>query len=278
MFDVLGFLGKIGFDVPNSLAYSIAFISGQSSTAKSSPVKVGMWSPEQTSISSPLAEAIRAGIVSGVPTYPKALSVPRTAEEEAYFSQVPGIAESIATARAKLGQPAYQVTPETTEQYYQNTIKAPMMKDWQEIVEPMTREAFAGPGYWGSARAQAQVKGATDLATELGSKRAELYYADEQARRAAAEAAAGREATGTLPYAQGEAEVLGSAGQYARQIEQEKVLADFSRWLSGETVEGITPTQYNPYIQLAMSFLGLEPYALGTKGTSSSWGFGIMSG
>jgi hypothetical protein len=193
-------------------------------------------------------------------------------EEEAYLTRVPTLAEQVAAARARLGQPAYEITPETTEQYYQQAVRAPALREWQETVEPTIREAYAGPGYWGSARAQAQAKGAEDLATELGRQRATLYYQDELARRQAAEAAAQREATYGAPYAATEAELMGTAGQYARMIEEQKALSDLQRWLMGETVEGVTPYQYSPFLQLAFQYLGLSPYVYGQEATSKSFG------
>jgi len=252
--------------------YRYISFGGSGSKSKSKPVQLPAWAPEQWGVMSPLAAAIRRGIEQPVPTYPGQMYIPRTPEESAYFQQVPSIAEQIAQARVRLGQPAYEVTPETTEQYYQQAIRAPMMKEWREIAEPAIREAYAGPGYWGSARAEAQAKGAETLATELGSKRAELYYQDELARRQALESAAGREATYALPYATGQAEMLGTAGQYARMIDQEQALAGLQRWLMGETVEGVAPTQYNPFMQLAFQLLGLSPYEYGQKTESKSFG------
>ena len=68
-----------------------------------------------------------------------------------------------------------------------------------------------------------------------------------------------------------EAGILGTAGGYSRMIDQEKVTADLQRWLMGEEVEGVAPTMYNPFLQLAYQLLGLEPYALGTKASSNAW-------
>ena len=241
------------------------------SKAKSRPARVGMWNPGQEEAFKTLWPKIQAGLAGPVPIYPKSMYVPKTAEEQAYLEAMPRLAGEIGEARGRLGQPAFQITPETTEEYYQQAVKAPMMKEWQETVEPMIREAYAGPGYWGSARAGAQAKGAETLATTLGAKRAELSYADEQARRAALESAAGREATHAGPMAETEAGMLGTAGQYSRMIDQEKVMADFQRWLMGEEVEGVAPAMYNPFLQLAYQLLGLEPYALGTKASSNAW-------
>ena len=266
------------FTIEGEAPGSVRYISFGSQKSKSSPARVSMWNPGQKATFAGLWPQIAEGVGTAAPSYPKPMYVPKTPEEEAYLSSIPSLAGEIGAARGRLGEPAYEITPETTEAYYQEAVRAPMMKEWQETVEPMIREAYAGPGYWGSARAEAQTKGAETLATTLGAKRAELSYADEMARRAALESAAGREATGALPYAAGEAQMLGSAGQYSRMIDQEEVQADMQRWLMGEEVEGVTPTQYNPFLQLAFQILGLDPYALGTKSSSSGWNFGIAAG
>ena len=230
---------------------------------------------------------------TGVPRYPGDLFAPTTPEELEYFGREGNFAEDLARLRVAMGEqrdrlatPAFNVTPETTEQYYQDVIRAPMMKDWREVVEPQIRESFAGPGYWGSARAQAQVEGAEDLTTTLGSERGKLYYADEQARREALEAAAAREAgfapimaqldyLGTTEGAKFAEEVAKSRAEYSRQIEQERIAGELQRWLMGEEVGGVTPTQYNPFLQLAFQALGLSPYVVGTKTTGSSYGYGL---
>jgi hypothetical protein len=77
-----------------------------------------------------------------------------------------------------------------------------------------------------------------------------------------------------------EANIMGSAGQYARMIDQEQVQGDLQRWLMGEEMGGVDPTQYSPYLTLAFEALGLSPYSYGTygKSSSSSWSAGILSG
>jgi len=254
------------------------FISFGSTKSKSSPVRVNMYTPEQQEMMTALGIQIKPGVEGNVPAYPGQMFTPQTPEETAYFQSVSGGQSARQEAIDKMlsGKPAYDITPETTEELYQAGVKAPMMQEYKEITEPAIRESFAGPGYWGSARAEAQVTGAEHLATTLGAKRAELAYADEQARRAALESGAGRMAAGEAA-AVAEAGVMGTAGQYSRMIDQEKVTADLQRWLMGETVEGVTPTQFNPFLTLAFSFLGLDPYQLGTESKSSGWNVGILA-
>lgn len=235
---------------------------------------------------------------SGVPRYPGNLFVPETEEEAAYLGRESNLASDLARMRAgmeatmaNLSRPAYDISPETTEQYYQDVIRAPAMQEYEQIVAPQIKEAFVGPGYWGSARAEAQQAGAERLATSLSAQRANLYYADEMAKREAAESAAAR-AAGYAPT-MAQFDYLGSMGleeaaeltgksraELSRQIEQERVAGELQRWLMGETVDGVTPSQYNPYIQLVFQALGLSPYvvAANTVSSGSQFGFGIGVG
>jgi len=212
------------------------------------------------------------GITSGVPSYPRQMYVERTPEEERYFSSVyDNEANRVAALNQILsGKPAYEITPETTEQYYERAIRDPALRDWETAVKPGIREEFVGPGYWGSARAEAVTKAGEKLASDLAAKRAELYYADEQARRAALEAGATRQAQFGPGAAAAEAATMGSAGQYARMIEQEKVTGDFQRWLMGEAVDGEALGAYSPYIQIALNLLGIDAFEVGQKTDSKS--------
>jgi hypothetical protein len=225
------------------------------------------------------------GAQTGVPAYPGQMYVPKTPEEEAYLqavqTQMGAYTGALPTRQAALqqvlsGQVPYQVGPEWAEQYYEQAIKAPALQEWREIAEPAIREAFAGPGYWGTARATEQARGAETLATQLGAQRASLMYQEELARRQAQEAAAQRQLTGlqypVTPALPAEAQ---TAATLSRQIEQERVLGDLQRWLAGETVQGVSPIQYNPWIQLAFQALGLSPLAIGTSGSSFGFNFGV---
>lgn len=241
------------------------------------PVKIDTWNPEQQALWKSLAAKLQSGIDSNVPKYPGKMYVPETSEESTYLSRANSIASELAAAKANLGKSAYEINSNTTEQYYKDVIEAPTIKKWQEIVEPQIRESFSGPGYWGSARANAQLDSSEDLATNLATARANLYYQDELSRREAAEKAAQREAQYGATYANEENAILGTAGQYSRMIDQEKVAADMQRWLSGETIKGVTPTQYNPFLQLVFQSLGLSQFAIGTEGNSSGFNFGFKS-
>ena len=223
------------YEYQGPIAQCISFGKQES---KSEPVQKDVWNPEQLKVFQALWPQIQRGL-GKVPSYPGAMFVPRTPEEEAYF----GLADPTVSARM-------------TEDLYQQGIRAPAMREWEQFTKPEIQESYAGPGYWGSARAEGVAQGAENLATNLAGQRAQLAYADEQQRRA----------------------VMEKAAPYSREIQQEKIMGDFQRWLSGETVGGKKMTAYSPFMQLAFQLLGLTPFTYGQKSESTGFNLGIMSG
>ena len=60
-------------------------------------------------------------------------------------------------------QGGFMTTPQQTGDYFGSTIKNPAEKNYAESTLPAVKEAFSGPGYWGSARAESEVKANKDL-------------------------------------------------------------------------------------------------------------------
>jgi hypothetical protein len=71
-------------------------------------------------------------------------------------------------------------TPQETTDYYNSTIKNPTLKNLNESVIPATKEAFSGPGYWGSGRAGAEAKASTDTYDVLNTKWGDLNWQVKQ--------------------------------------------------------------------------------------------------
>ena len=68
---------------------------------------------------------------------------------------------------------------EFPEDYYQNSVYKPLLKQYKEDIQPSIEESYAGPngsGYYGSARANAVSKGYRDVYDTLANKRAELAW------------------------------------------------------------------------------------------------------
>ncbi len=237
----------------------------------SKPTTVPTWNPQQQAMFDALSKVIMKGSSQPVTKYPGQMYVPETEQERGYFDW---ISKSQPARAAAIGQIASgkltpeqiaSFSPEASNAFYEQSIRAPALREFEDITKPAIAEQFAGPGYWGGARAEAVTKGTEDMATKLAAAKAGLSYSELQARRAAEDAALGRQATyGPAAFAT-EASIEGSAGQYARQIEQEKMAGELNRWLMEQDYN-------NPWIQLMFQTLGLNPYAVGTE--SNSWNIG----
>ena len=257
-------------------------VSFGSQKSESKPVQLGMYSPEQQETFSNLANVIQTGIGGNVNAYPKSMYVPRTPEEQQYFDiagSLPGTADARISALNSVlsGKPAYEINPDISKQYFEKSIKPIMSREFYGTTLPAISEKFAGPGYWSSARALAETDATGRYAENLGAAEADLVYKDELARRQALESAATRSAGVALPSVEALVSDVGTAGEYARSIQQEQTLSDYQRWLAGETVEGVAPSQYNPFLQLAFQLLGQQPFTYGTQSSSSGSRFGILS-
>jgi len=77
----------------------------------------------------------------------------------------------------------FVTSPEATEQYFQNVVKAPTMKSLREDVIPSVKEAYSGPGYWSSARAKAESKATEDTMANLNTARNQLFWDVGQANK-----------------------------------------------------------------------------------------------
>jgi hypothetical protein len=74
-------------------------------------------------------------------------------------------------------------SPEKTREYYQNSIFQPTLKNFNEVLAPAIREEYAGPGYWGNARAGAVGKAATDQMDKLNTAWNDLAWNTEQSNK-----------------------------------------------------------------------------------------------
>ena len=71
---------------------------------------------------------------------------------------------------------AQAITPEQETAFFNQGIRDPRMKEFQRTELPGIQEAFAGPGYWGSARAGETAEAYGDVGDWLGQQRANLAY------------------------------------------------------------------------------------------------------
>jgi len=130
---------------------------------------------------------------------------------------------------------AQPISSETAKDIFGRIYKEPTKKRWEEHIRPTIRESYAGPGFWGSARAKAEMEGAQDVADWLGAEEGRFMWDVEQANRQIAEAKAGRSLAAIQPamaYAglptqeaqqrlAGRTDVLGLSGVQQRQQQAE---------------------------------------------------------
>ncbi len=81
---------------------------------------------------------------------------------------------------------------EDVSSFFDRAIKDPTLKGFREDVIPGISEAFAGPGFFGSARSQEISKATQDVNEQLGAQRAALEFNVLQGNQQLQEAAAGR--------------------------------------------------------------------------------------
>jgi len=88
---------------------------------------------------------------------------------------------------------AQPITPEQTGAYFKQVYEDPSRKTFQEETLPGVREAFAGPGYFGSARGKAEMEANQEYGNWLGEQRGQLEWNVLQSNQALQEAQAARQ-------------------------------------------------------------------------------------
>lgn len=170
---------------------------------------------------------------------------------------------------------AQPITPEQTAAFFKGTIEDPARYSFAQDYMPAVKEAYSGPGYWGSARSGAQAEASGDLWRYLGEQRTGLDWNTMMANRAAEEARAGRmlSATGAgmayggIPTQEARSRLagLGGAFQFAgaeKQQRQAEINAAMQKFAEQQQ---ITDPQN---LSILMSFLGMD--MAGTTRTQTS--------
>lgn len=247
---------------------------GSKQTASAGPTRLALWNAEQEKLATPLWGVAAEGLTKPVPSYPGQMYTPELPQETSFINLAGNQANAFggyqeAINRVLSGQAVPNFSPADTEAYFKNAILPGMRQSYTDIAIPKTSEAYAGPGYWGSARAGALERLASDETTAEQTTLANLMYQNQLMNWQAGMAAANQMTALSPVMANMALGATGTAGEYARMIDERQKMADYQRWLSGETVDGVSPTQYNPFVQLAFQYLGLSPFTYGQTSTSS---------
>lgn len=81
----------------------------------------------------------------------------------------------------------FVTTPEQTREYFNSVYRDPMQKAYAESTLPAIKEAYGGPGYWGSNRANAEIKANKDLNDALNTQWGNLNWDVREANKAGAQ-------------------------------------------------------------------------------------------
>lgn len=257
-----------------------------SSTSVTNPMLVDTWIAEQKAAYKKAFGMVMEGADKPVAKAPFDMYAGVNPAEQNYFSGVQGGAAERQAALSSIlgGKSSYNANPQVMDDYYNQAIRDPALREYNTITKQAIGEQFAGPGYWGSARATAGANAAENLATTLAAKRAELNYSELNKSRDLQEAALGRQAQFGANAAATISGIEGQAGQYARQIENEKIASNLLRWTSGEAMQDekgnwVTPTQNNPFLQALLNLVGAgQQNAVASQTVSSSKGSASSAG
>lgn len=192
----------------------------------------------------------------------KMLTAPMSDEEKQALANASSLVEMIMDMPyfqdTEMGQAAQAAIMEALsgqfpEEYYQNAIYNPTLKQYQEDVLPTIQEAFAGPGtFWGSERAIAEQKAGQNLEDYLTQRRAELaQWAKTRQDTGVGTSMAYQSLINQEPLGRlGANETLMAMGAIPRSIEQHALDIAYQEFLR-------TRPSSNPYISQAMGMLNI---------------------
>ena len=237
----------------------------------------------QRSIANGLGNYLTPQMGQGVPGYTGKLTAgPSQYEQQGlntlgnYIAQ-PSEATGWGSAALKTqlsGAPSTNINPQASEDYFNNSVRAPLMKQFNEDIMPQVRERYNSGGmFYGTPRERAENNALQDLEGNLVSQKSNLAYQDEQARRDLAESAAKRQLAALpqgLAYSQEPLTRVAASQNYGdlpRTLEQTDLGNQFNEWLR-------TQPQNNPAIQTAMNYINMtqkgmyqQPGAVGIIGS-----------
>lgn len=180
---------------------------------------------------------------------------------------------------------AAPITPEATEKYITGAIADPRRRAFEKYEAPGIREEFAGPGYWGSARATAVGERSQEMEDWIGEMGAQTRWDVEQANRQIEEAKAGRSLAAIQPsmqYAQtptreAQARLVGRAGVAelsSTQQQQQQAEFNMARQILSEEFAITDPED----LQIIMNLLEMGYSTATGKAEGPGLGYSVLSG
>ena len=242
------------------------------------PERVDIMTDQQKSVLNKMLGQVSGAIGQGIDPYGGQITPDATANQLAAFQGAgnlfgdPRVDSSAAINQLMSGDPAFQVDPAQREAFYQDALVAPARAQFQDTLQQVESRYGAGFGEPGAMRGMAN-RAVSDFETNLMGKKAELIYADEMARRGAAEAGMGRMGQGAAlapTYDANQRANLGlmsTLGGEERAISGQQMGEEFNKWQMEQPYN-------NPWLGHFGSVMSAQPFAIQNN---PGWGKGVMS-
>lgn len=228
-----------------------------------------LWNEGQQKLAGQIQQNTYEGILGGVDPYTGQIAPGATANQQAAFQGAGGLLGGLpgqvnvqpAINQMMSGQPAYQIDPATSQQFYQSAVVNPAQSRFQDTLQGIDHRYGARFGRAGSQLENAYRSGER-MNTELAGIQGDLVYRDEMARRQAAENAMSRMGQGAqLGMAQNQLVgseqrqnlgMLAGLGAAERGIQGQQNAEQYNKWQMAQPYN-------NPWYGLAQLALTPEP-------------------
>ena len=233
------------------------------------PEKMQIMTDSQVRSLDQMTGQLERNIGQGVESYGGQITPDATANQLAAFQGAgnlfsdPRVDSSGAINQLMSGDPAFQIDPAQREAFYQDALVAPARAQFQDTLQQVDQRYGAGFGEAGAMRGMAN-RATADFETNLMGKRAELIYADEMARRGAAESGMNRmvQGVGLAPtYDANRRQNLGlqaTLGGEERAIAGQHAGEAYNKWQTEQDYN-------NPWLGFFGSAMSAQPNAIVNK-------------
>lgn len=176
------------------------------------------------------------------------------------------------------GKPAFDLDPSVIDAYFRDSVAAPALRNYQDNILPQLNAAYAGHGAAFSTRlSQAKGKALGDINADLVAQLAQTQLAAQTTRAQLADSAANRRVQGVQLAQQQTAAPLTHATLMEQalapfqQNKQATATANYNEWVR-------TRPENNPYMQLALSYIGQSQNAAYNQQPNPYAGMAIGAG
>jgi hypothetical protein len=196
-----------------------------------------------------------------IPQYQQALSKLGSWNPNMFQKQ-----QSQAVLQALSGKPSFNLDPAVTDKYFTDTVQSPLLRTWDQQINPRLKESFANVPGFSSRQGTATQQSLSDLQANLVTGRSNLAYQDQALGAQLSESAANRQLQGI-----GQAQALAMAplqatGQYMSLLQPFQQNLQSQANASYQQFQRMSP-ENNPYYSLLFQLGGLNqgiPYGQNT--------------